>query len=350
MANMFMRMGFFAPHRRERLSTSTLRRQDMFENTLRREIPADILAGGRVARPTQVPTYLVHAAVMESELHATETDDILLHKLVRRRLVRLERVVSALSGRVVRQMPRSLLAAFESAEAAVYGACEMQRRCSVIPQISETQIALKIGIQRSAGFPREGDAVDPAEIAAINFASVLGEGSIVIADALLSELAPPLRAAASPLVIPDIEVAAHSINWQRVPMLRLPPPGARRFAPAKSNIASTAHASIVLVMGSERYSFGSDHPVITIGRDPVNDIVVDDPKTSRQHCRIIHQREGYVLVDVSTNGTFLTPEAGRQHLIRKAMLNLPVRGCISPGRTPGLEHPCILSFEVSSSD
>lgn len=317
-------------------------------NTLRQESPGDMATGGLAARRKPVPAYLVHASVLESELHRTVRDDILLHKLLRRRLVRLERVVSALSGRVVRQMPRSLLAAFETAEAAVYGACEMQRRCSVIPQISETQIALKIGIQRSAGFPREGDAIDPAEITAINFASVMGEGSIVIADELLSELAPPLRAAASPVVRADIEVPAQSINWQRIPMLRLPSLASRGpWAKKPKAPAGSAHARIVVAMGDRRYAFGCDHPVITIGRDTVNDIVIADPKVSRQHCRIIHQPEGYVLVDVSTNGTFLDSDDG-QHMIHKGMRNLPAHGRISPGRIPGAEHPSILRFEISS--
>jgi class 3 adenylate cyclase len=59
--------------------------------------------------------YLVHASVAESLLHTAEVDAFLLNKLVRRRLNRLDRVVTSQGGVVVRQMARGLLAAFNTA-------------------------------------------------------------------------------------------------------------------------------------------------------------------------------------------------------------------------------------------
>lgn len=45
---------------------------------------------------------------------------------------------------------------------------------------------------------------------------------------------------------------------------------------------------------------------MSIGRDPLSDIVLDDPEVSRQHARLTRVGEGYHLQDVgSTNGTFV---------------------------------------------
>lgn len=45
---------------------------------------------------------------------------------------------------------------------------------------------------------------------------------------------------------------------------------------------------------------------MSIGRDPLSDIVLDDPEVSRQHARLTRIGEGYHLQDVgSTNGTFV---------------------------------------------
>jgi pSer/pThr/pTyr-binding forkhead associated (FHA) protein len=45
---------------------------------------------------------------------------------------------------------------------------------------------------------------------------------------------------------------------------------------------------------------------ITIGRDPLSDIVIDDPEVSRHHARLQRNEEGYSLQDMgSTNGTFV---------------------------------------------
>jgi predicted component of type VI protein secretion system len=43
---------------------------------------------------------------------------------------------------------------------------------------------------------------------------------------------------------------------------------------------------------------------ITVGREPVNDVVLSDPEISRRHARIMYQAGRYVLEDLgSTNGT-----------------------------------------------
>jgi predicted component of type VI protein secretion system len=45
---------------------------------------------------------------------------------------------------------------------------------------------------------------------------------------------------------------------------------------------------------------------VTLGRDPLADVVINDPEVSRQHARLIRQGDEYLIQDLgSTNGTFL---------------------------------------------
>ena len=53
-------------------------------------------------------------------------------------------------------------------------------------------------------------------------------------------------------------------------------------------------------------TFVLDHDRLTIGRDPNNDIVINDPQVSRQHARIRRQGGLTLIEDMgSTNGTFV---------------------------------------------
>jgi pSer/pThr/pTyr-binding forkhead associated (FHA) protein len=52
--------------------------------------------------------------------------------------------------------------------------------------------------------------------------------------------------------------------------------------------------------------FRLDQELLTLGRDPGNDIVINDPQVSRRHARIRRREDLTVIEDVgSTNGTFV---------------------------------------------
>ena len=52
-------------------------------------------------------------------------------------------------------------------------------------------------------------------------------------------------------------------------------------------------------------TFMLDRDWITVGRDPSNDIVINDPQVSRQHARVTRQGPMVIIEDVgSTNGSF----------------------------------------------
>ena len=71
----------------------------------------------------------------------------------------------------------------------------------------------------------------------------------------------------------------------------------------------------------EGQSFPLATDSVTIGRDPMADIVLSDPEVSRQHARLTRDEEGFEIQDLgSTNGTFVDG---------KRLSGEPVR--VSPG-------------------
>ena len=62
-------------------------------------------------------------------------------------------------------------------------------------------------------------------------------------------------------------------------------------------------------------AFDLNQPVITVGRDQSNDIVIDDNEISRFHARLTEMDEGYVFEDLnSTNGSSVNEKAASGHV------------------------------------
>jgi pSer/pThr/pTyr-binding forkhead associated (FHA) protein len=74
---------------------------------------------------------------------------------------------------------------------------------------------------------------------------------------------------------------------------------------------------IVCLTDGREYSVGSE-PLV-FGRDAASDVVVTGGEVSRRHAEIQVGAEGYVLMDLSVNGTFVNGKrVGRSHLLARA--------------------------------
>ena len=65
-------------------------------------------------------------------------------------------------------------------------------------------------------------------------------------------------------------------------------------------------ARLELRHGARTFELDANSPAVTLGRDAQNDVVIGDPLASRLHARIERRRDKFVLVDQSSNGTFVT--------------------------------------------
>ncbi|MET0680449.1 MAG: FHA domain-containing protein, partial [Burkholderiales bacterium] len=83
---------------------------------------------------------------------------------------------------------------------------------------------------------------------------------------------------------------------------------------------------------------------VGLGRDAACDIVVADSKTSRQHARIEKRRDKFVLVDHSSNGTFVKLGREAEVCLRREELMLRGRGRIGLGHRTGEAEATVIEF------
>jgi pSer/pThr/pTyr-binding forkhead associated (FHA) protein len=88
-----------------------------------------------------------------------------------------------------------------------------------------------------------------------------------------------------------------------------------------------------------------DRGSLVIGRDAANDIVVSAPRASRQHARIEVRNGKFVLVDQSSNGTFVQPAGAELVLLKREDYVLAGVGLIGFGDEVTGPGPNVLAYE-----
>ena len=86
------------------------------------------------------------------------------------------------------------------------------------------------------------------------------------------------------------------------------------------------------------------HLSITVGRAEDNDLVVKGHLISRLHARIEISRNKFVLIDQSTNGTFVQSADGEESFVRRDSLQIKGQGMIGLGRLPEQGSPQTIRF------
>ena len=83
---------------------------------------------------------------------------------------------------------------------------------------------------------------------------------------------------------------------------------------------------------------------IAIGRAEENDVVIKGRLSSRLHARIVIGRANFVLIDQSTNGTFVQTGDGEQFFLRQDIQQLRGQGMIGLGCLPERGSPHTIHF------
>src|SRR5436309_2336650 len=146
-----------------------------------------------------------------------------------------------------------------------------------------------------------------------------------------------LGAEPTPLLHGDkVELGGHELTFvderrsgstQFVQKVQLPEAMAPVRAPAKPGATTNTGGRVVSLTDGREYVITSTS--VVFGREAGSDIVVPGKDVSRRHAEIVQTAQGYLLVDSSTNGTFVNGERVRgQRILRRAdVIGIGGQGC-----------------------
>jgi pSer/pThr/pTyr-binding forkhead associated (FHA) protein len=83
---------------------------------------------------------------------------------------------------------------------------------------------------------------------------------------------------------------------------------------------------------------------VNIGRAEENDLVVKGNLISRLHARVEVSRSKFMLVDQSTNGTFVLGKDGEEAFVRRDSMQIRGEGLIGLGKAPDSNSSQVIRY------
>ncbi|MCK7581920.1 MAG: adenylate/guanylate cyclase domain-containing protein [Chromatiales bacterium] len=223
---------------------------------------------------------------------------------VDRRIKRMERGVGQCTAAgSSRSSATRLMAVFHDADSAVQAACEIQQRIDSLPPVSGVKLSIRAGLHCGPAQERNNDVFgDTVDMAARMVALAKG-GQIVTTAATVAELSPASAAKRpAPSMRRALRGKTEGVGGIRGDLARQSRADDEDFAVHDGGAAPHAEAA------PRWHRCASSTPcaiALGFGRDAGSDLIVADRRASRIHARIERRVNHYVLVDQSTNGTYV---------------------------------------------
>jgi hypothetical protein len=252
-------------------------------------------------------------------------------------------VTTQLGGKVVKTIGDEVLCVFADASTALRAAAEMQDSVRTLPGEGGVRAAVRIGFHAGPVLERDGDVFGDTVNVAARIAGLAKAHQILSSDITCATLPGYLKRSVRSLGDTSLKGRNEGIGLCEV-VWDLGQDMTLVEAIARSGAARSRELRLACGDREWRLTQGS----IGIGRDAGSDIVVSAPQASRQHARIEVRNGKFVLVDLSSNGTFVLPAGADLVLLKREDYVLSGRGLIGFGNEVSGPGPDVLAYDCAS--
>jgi class 3 adenylate cyclase len=261
---------------------------------------------------------------------------------VERCLNRMTRATEQFHGRVVKTIGDEVMAVFHTAEAGMEAACEMQQRVEALPPVRGMRLAIRVGFHYGAAIEENNDVFGDTVNMAARMAGLAKAGQIITSGDTIDGLPRLLCQATRDLDALTVKGKAEDVRvfevlWQGSDELTMKSAGVTPVAPLVARL-TVLHAGTATVLDAS-------NSLMSLGRDAASDIMITDKRASRSHARIERRRDKFVLIDQSTNGTYVTFDGEAEFVLKREEVILRGHGRVAFG------HACdrdsdVVEFQV----
>jgi adenylate cyclase len=244
---------------------------------------------------------------------------------------RLDKIVAKYSGTVVKTLGDGMVCVFEEADNAFRAACEMQTSVHAGTQGARNRLQIKVSFTYGPVILSKGDVFGDTMNVCARLVTLANPEQILTSAQTVEALSPGMRARCRALFPTRIkgkteEVPVCDVTWRYDPAVT-------ESNLTRADLARASQQALKLIYRGNIFIVNRNRPVVQMGRDESNDIVIVSLFASRIHARVQERDGHYVLTDLSSNGTFLlVDDHSSEVLLRREEAVLGGRGWIGLGK------------------
>jgi len=250
-------------------------------------------------------------------------------------------------GTVIKTIGDEVMATFPTVDDAMSAAKQMQARITGDTEkegstIQRIPVSIRIGCHYGPVVQEQNDIFGAAVHTANRMTSQAKAKQIVISGATVEQMNPDWAAQTRQIDVATVrgridEVALYELLWQ--------PDEATSMVPTIEWENKGRNADkLILSFRETTLEVTDDKKNVNMGRADDNDLVVKGNLISRIHARVEKRRGKFLLIDQSTNGTFLQNVEGEETFIRRDSTELVGEGIIGLGRVAKPGTPLAIHY------
>jgi class 3 adenylate cyclase len=287
---------------------------------------------------------ILFADVVGSTQLYDEFGDTKARETVARCLEVMKDATHKFDGTVIKTIGDEVMSTFPSVDDAMSAAAQMQARISADQDAGEDRIpvSIRIGCHFGPVVEEQNDIFGAAVHTANRMTSQAKAKQIVMSGTTVEHMGAEWAAQTRQIDIATVrgrvgEVALFELLWQ--------PDEATSMLPTLGWESRTQTANRLVVSFRDTTIEVTDlKKHINMGRADDNDLVVKGNLISRIHARIEKRRGRFMLIDQSTNGTFLQSDTGEETFVRRDSTELVGEGIIGLGRVAKPGTPLAIHY------
>ncbi len=248
-------------------------------------------------------------------------------------------------GTVTKTIGDEIMSRFPDATQVLNAACEMHTAIKEDSLLIEFDIAVKIGLQHGPVLVEQDDLFGDAVNVAARMVALAKADQIITTRETVRQLPDDLEQMTRSLgwsrvrgKIEELEII--EVIWQESSSLTQ-----LVSIDQQDELRGLLFARLILEYRGASFEVMPNSHVFSIGRGERNNLVVDQDLVSRTHADIEFRQGKFILVDGSTNGTYVLLENGSRFFVQREEFTLHDRGIICLGQAVVDKDPDLIHYQ-----